>query len=324
MTTQSIVPIVPIDTGQEPIYLPHLRRELFKTMEQIDNIDNNKWHYYRKLVNVYDFNSRKIAFNRAFYKLWEILHIHDNLLHNVKNSCHLAEAPGSFVQVMNILLPNCKMIAISRPSSLYSDVLKTSHVIPIFSTKIISSVPSCKFIYMNLLDNSVLDSFTTQYSNSFDFITADGGIDDQEQYINKEEIHQDLINSEINAILKTLKIGGNCVLKVFDLFHHNTITILWNLCQHFKSFHLIKPCTSRPTNSEKYLICIDFKKNITREMPDYFKNYILDHSRFFANIQIQSINYVLKCIHNKFFIDKKEMYKKKHDVFIKWKRKFNL
>src|SRR5947209_7348174 len=114
-------------------YLNDIHKRCLKEMSQIDDIANHKWHFYRKLLNFFDFESREVAVNRAFYKLWEIVHTTNIPIKEYKNSLHLAEAPGSFVQVvkkMNILLDTH---AVSRPPATYADVVKQGRTIPLFS-----------------------------------------------------------------------------------------------------------------------------------------------------------------------------------------------
>ena len=45
------------------------------------------------------------------------------------------------------------------------------------------------------------------------------------------------------------------------MFTENSIQSIHILKQFYKSIHIVKPLTSRPANSEKYLICTGFHKN---------------------------------------------------------------
>ena len=63
---------------------------------------------------------------------------------------------------------------------------------------------------------------------------------------------------EIYLILNLLKNEGNCVVKIYDTFNYNSIKILDILNKLFKNIYFIKPYTSRPANSEKYLFCYSF------------------------------------------------------------------
>ena len=55
------------------------------------------------------------------------------------------------------------------------------------------------------------------------------------------------------------KKNGCFILKIFDIFTHATIDILFILSQLYKKIYIVKPNTSRYANSEKYVICKYFK-----------------------------------------------------------------
>ncbi|ARA71893.1 hypothetical protein BNJ_00050 [Kaumoebavirus] len=63
----------------------------------------------------------------------------------------------------------------------------------------------------------------------------------------------------IIAALATLAKGGLCILKTFSYFEARSINLLFLLCQHFGAVYITKPVTSRPANSETYIVCEDFK-----------------------------------------------------------------
>lgn len=92
----------------------------------------------------------------------------------------------------------------------------------------------------------------------FYLITADGGFDEGTDFNNKEQLHYGLILSEIYTALKLQKPGGHFALKVFDVFTETSIHLLYLLHIAYKEVYVYKPKTSRPTNSEKYVICKNF------------------------------------------------------------------
>jgi hypothetical protein len=56
-------------------------------------------------------------------------------------------------------------------------------------------------------------------------------------------------------MFKTLKKGGDFVIKVFDTITPFTVGLIYILYLHFDKISLTKLVTSRPGNAEKYLIC---------------------------------------------------------------------
>lgn len=90
----------------------------------------------------------------------------------------------------------------------------------------------------------------------FYLITCDGGFDEgYNNFNNKEQLHHQLILNEIYCSIKLQKENGHFILKMFDIFTDTSIHLLYllNLC--YKEVYIYKPLTSRPTNSEKYIIC---------------------------------------------------------------------
>ena len=95
--------------------------------------------------------------------------------------------------------------------------------------------------------------------HSIDFITADGGFDFSSDFNNQEELSIRLITCEICAALSLQKHGGTFVIKIFDMFTEYTLHLLNFLASHYTTLKIVKPLTSRPANSEKYLVCLGFK-----------------------------------------------------------------
>ncbi|CAG8476762.1 6581_t:CDS:10 [Funneliformis caledonium] len=94
-----------------------------------------------------------------------------------------------------------------------------------------------------------------------DLVTADGGFDvrGQEQY---QEIHlKQLILCQVVTMFMILRKNGDFVLKLFDIFTPFTGGIVWILYRHFEKICIIKPLSSRPANSERYIICQNLREN---------------------------------------------------------------
>lgn len=59
------------------------------------------------------------------------------------------------------------------------------------------------------------------------------------------------------------------------MFNHQTISMMSLLKHCFKSIHIIKPLTSRPANSEKYLMCCGYKVTKGRDQIAFLKDIIM-------------------------------------------------
>lgn len=131
-------------------------------------------------------------------------------------------------------------------------------------------------------------------------VTADGGfhLDDPGQ---QATAVAPLIEGEVEAILQCGGTGGAAVLKVFELRDGRTRAALARLVAAFDSVHLTKPRTSRPCNSERYVVCIGRRPPPPPTTPPPTTPPRLDRSfetaeAHFARTQTSAIERVLRRI----------------------------
>ncbi|EPY28263.1 cap-specific mRNA (nucleoside-2'-O-)-methyltransferase 1 [Strigomonas culicis] len=80
--------------------------------------------------------------------------------------------------------------------------------------------------------------------------------------------YQETISTRITfgqwlAALKVLRPGGSFVLKLFDTFSPNSRALLFLSTFIYERVHIVKPKHSRVVNSERYLVCVNY-----RALPD--------------------------------------------------------
>ncbi|OAD78340.1 hypothetical protein PHYBLDRAFT_185181 [Phycomyces blakesleeanus NRRL 1555(-)] len=88
-----------------------------------------------------------------------------------------------------------------------------------------------------------------------DLVVADGGFDFTGKEEHQENYAQRLLLCEAITMLTCLKKGGTYVCKFFDMNEEFTADLVWLLYQLFEMVCITKPLTSRPANSERYLVC---------------------------------------------------------------------
>ena len=241
---------------------------------QIDNQKN--WDIAKKCANEYEFifsfNNDGVAdivpISRSYFKLIEILHDNHILpepiiqgtltcMKKVKVAC-LCEAPGGFVQALN---DYCRLKRIP---------LSPIHCITLLSND--KKVPNWKLYSVNNYSVSTgkdgtgdlykvhnIDYFVNQVGRqSCDVVTGDGGFDFSNDFNSQETNFVLLLLCEVYTCLSIQNVGGSFVVKVFDLFHVSTLQIISLLRMFYKEIIIHKPKTSRPANSEKYIICKHF------------------------------------------------------------------
>jgi 23S rRNA U2552 (ribose-2'-O)-methylase RlmE/FtsJ len=215
------------------------------------------------------FSSDRII-SRAFYKMWELLMMFPLLPDQSKNitTVHLAEAPGSFVQSIiyyrNKFFPKeytDKDIYIA--TSIDSDK-KSSEYVPSFNTNLTSIKNFKQWSYKNsdLTQCPIIDKFILDHKNTkADLITADGGFNWKDENYQEQEAYL-LLLSEIYCALKIQKKGGCFVIKFFEIFTELTVKMIEILKRFYSNVIITKPLLSRLSNSEKYIICINFQDNL--------------------------------------------------------------
>jgi 23S rRNA U2552 (ribose-2'-O)-methylase RlmE/FtsJ/DNA-directed RNA polymerase subunit E'/Rpb7 len=255
------------------------------------NADRAKRHYSISVVK-YDENEKTgiyPVFSRAYFKLWEILSeskILENCASNGISIANLAEGPGGFI---HCLLDFRKMqMRASEKKWESNDVyhaitLKKTHPKDFtldwefrkandFFNKKKKEGNDINLTYGspggdgNLLDIKNIKHFVQQTigedgSKKCQLVTADGGIglETDEAYELQELANCKLFFSEIITALNVQEIGGSFILKVYDMYYDLTLQLIYLLSAYYEKIKITKPRTSRPANSEKYLICIGFK-----------------------------------------------------------------
>lgn len=236
---------------------------------------NKSWDRYKKLTNEYEMIftgpntnlniSKYTPVSRSFFKLWEILHDFKGKLFDETtpiNALFLAEGPGGFAEALMKYRQDQSNNAPQPKDTYYGMTLKSSNKnIPDWKYK------SAKLTILygedntgNLYNiNNITHLKNTLGSNTIDFITADGGFDFSVDFNNQEELSFKLIACEIYAAIQLQKLNGTFIIKIFDIFTPHSLQLINILSKAYTTINMIKPLTSRPANSEKYLVCQGFK-----------------------------------------------------------------
>jgi 23S rRNA U2552 (ribose-2'-O)-methylase RlmE/FtsJ/uncharacterized protein YlaN (UPF0358 family) len=284
---------IQIITRDQNIFFKKYYKKVSFEKEKIDKLENTEnWDKMKKIGNPYEliyttYNKKRkndsisiyIPISRSYFKMWEIFYnfnffkyfnIEDNFIFS-----HLAEGPGGFMEASynyKIKLMNKK----TNNDLFYGVTLKpTNEYIPDWNKikKIFNNHNNIKIDYGNLyFINDVKNYINNFKDNKANFVTADGGFDYSSNFNGQELNSCQIIYSECIIALNVLKLNGCFVCKVFDLFSITMIQILYIVSLCFEEIYIYKPDTSRPANSEKYLICLYYKDNLT----ELSKNKLLD------------------------------------------------
>lgn len=322
-----------------------LRCKLQREKNKIDNEKN--WDIAKKYANNYEFIfsfnndgvSNKNPISRSYFKLIEILKdngIHDNMV-NIKTAC-LCEGPGGFIQAIN---------------DVYTDRLYPIDCITLISNnkKVpnwkLSSIDNYRISYGadstgNLYNIENINHFVNVVGkNSCNLVTADGGFDFSNDFNSQETNFLLLLLCEIYTCLNIQAEDGVFIVKVFDLFDMKTMDMISLLRMFYDTLTIQKPKTSRPANSEKYIICKNFTLknysilssiqhcisnkyvNLEHIIPSSLRydtlKHIYEYNKIFVEKQIQQIEKTLNLLRSNQFDKRKNI-----ELCIEWCEKYNI
>tara|TARA_Y100000389_G_scaffold204166_1_gene255318 strand:- start:3036 stop:4169 length:1134 start_codon:yes stop_codon:yes gene_type:complete len=303
-------------------YTDENQKRLLDMKCKIDGQDIQKWERSKKSNNQYEYiytssrNNKNICnispVSRSYFKLYEMI-LDFNLIKSDIFCASLAEGPGGFIHCLNdfsikqnININKCYGI------TLLSDDKKVPYWNPLIIKNKYNEIIFGSDKTGDLYNLKNVDYFIEIVKkNPCHLITGDGGFDYSGDYNSQENSSYKLLYSEIFIALHIQKIGGNFVLKVFDLFDYKTIQLLYLLYCHYEKINIYKPSTSRLSNSEKYIVCTSFKgchediKKNLRDMfytcnqiviyiPDSFLHELKKYNTAFTEIQIIKIKEILQ------------------------------
>jgi 23S rRNA U2552 (ribose-2'-O)-methylase RlmE/FtsJ len=286
--------------------------------EKIDKLEHSEnWDKMKKIGNPYEliyttYNKKRkndsisqyIPISRSYFKMWEIFfnfdifkyfNMYDDLIFS-----HLAEGPGGFMEASY----NYKYKITNNNNNndiFYGITLKpTNDYIPDWNKikKIFVNKNNVKIEYGNLYFINDVRNYINKFINKkAHFVTADGGFDYSGNFNGQEINSCQIIYSECVIALNILQLNGCFVCKVFDLFSFTMIQILYIISCSFQKVFIYKPETSRPANSEKYIVCLYYKNNLSKEYLEKLLSIIQiwqnldineDDSVIFKNIKIDN------------------------------------
>jgi 23S rRNA U2552 (ribose-2'-O)-methylase RlmE/FtsJ len=272
---------------EDPTY-----KELRHQKSKIDDDKYNKdWDEKKKYHNAYENihvsssklrRNENIAFyiplSRSYFKLWEIIYDFHIISSDIQpwKSAHLAEGPGGFIEAV------CKYREVNKlrrnTDKHYGITLRsTKKEIPGWNKAqyFLKQFEQVEIHYGeddtgNLYEAKNILSFSKHVGmHSCNLVTADGGFDFSIDFNHQENLSGRLIFAEIIASLLLLKEGGTFVCKVFDTYERFSVEMIWILTNCFDKVIFTKPFTSRPANSEKYVVCLGYKL-VSTEITDCF------------------------------------------------------
>jgi 23S rRNA U2552 (ribose-2'-O)-methylase RlmE/FtsJ len=163
--------------------------------------------------------------------------------------CDIAGGPGGFTQYITWRRPGAigyGITLISPDKSLNWNVDR----LPSDTFTIVNGVDGTGNLFTN--SESFVRTVREAIVDGVDLAVADGGFETDEEL--KEVTTTHLVLSEIMTALGVLRTGGSFVLKTYDTVTQASRDLLLILALCFSRLWIFKPVSSRPANSEQYII----------------------------------------------------------------------
>ncbi|XP_062868807.1 cap-specific mRNA (nucleoside-2'-O-)-methyltransferase 2 [Trichomycterus rosablanca] len=258
--------------------LQALKNSLNEVKNQLSDKDLAVWHRHTCSTNragtvtsrLRETTNAELC-TQAWAKFYEILGTFELLPERALqdgelNSVHLCEAPGAFVSALNHFLQPimlyCDWNWVANTLNPYHEANGRSCTIA-DDRLIVHTLPWWFFgsddtgdvmLQKHLLE---LQEFVGNM-RSVDLVTADGSFDCQGDPGEQEGLVAPLQYCEAVCALLLLGPGGSFVLKMFTLFEHSSVCLLYLLVCCFRTVHVFKPATSKAGNSEVYVVCLGY------------------------------------------------------------------
>ncbi|XP_011688619.1 PREDICTED: cap-specific mRNA (nucleoside-2'-O-)-methyltransferase 2 isoform X2 [Wasmannia auropunctata] len=264
------------------------KRDLNAVKSRLNNFNLGKWQQHTNRMNeagdivraVREDVQAELA-TQAWCKFYEIAskfslvplnEIHRGGMNGRSfKSVHLCEAPGAFVAALNHWLqtnaPDVRWSWLATTLNPYCE-----------GNSYDSMIADDRFIRHTLrhwcfgADNTGdvmnlrnLDALVERSAESLDgggpilLVTADGSIDCTDVPGEQESVVAQLHLCETVACMHLLQRGGNFLLKLFTLFEHRSVCLMYLLSCAFHQVIATKPASSKGGNSEMYVVCVNFK-----------------------------------------------------------------
>jgi len=276
----SFEPLMTVPLGTQWTEIEH--KELTEVKERIEPLEtNHKWELLKKKTNPYELVYTQEStecppsvailkpLSRSYFKMIEMLKISQFFERlpkglNKLRSSHVAEGPGGFIEAF---LDRAETNRIPIQKSFAITLKPTNNHVPGWrrSYTFLQRHPEVKIHYGSDGTGDIYkaqnqDSFIKIHDQKAQLFTGDGGFDFSKDYENQEKSIYPLLLSSALIGLQVLAPDGTLILKLFDLYSSQTQMFLRCVTLCFKEWCLYKPATSRPCNSERYLICRGFRK----------------------------------------------------------------
>ena len=251
---------------------PDLEARLNAAKQRLDGVDYEK---VARVADSYRDLRRRLRdmgiphVSNAWLKMYELMKLFPLVRRDASSVTHFDNAalPGAFIEAVN------NYMALCRPNAVYD--WRASSMVPQGA----GDNDYLEDIYGlwrrnperwlmrrddparsgDVTDPAFVDFLRGHFNHGVDLYTSDAGISVAGRYNDQERLNMKINLGQILCGLEVLTKGGSLVTKQYTFFHPFTYTLMVLTAACFEKFCVAKPASSRPGNSEVYLVGLGYK-----------------------------------------------------------------
>lgn len=239
--------------------------ELISAKSLLDNVSRKEFLPARNRSNPFEEIRKEFFQNRAALKMANIDAVFDFIFTNPENTnerelvyfADICAGPGGFSEyVMWRKKWRAKGFGLTlRDSQLDFKLYKFNSQSPWDTFHIHYGRDKSGDIYNQDNMDSLRDVIFDQTNGKMlHFVSADGGMDFTQDQNNQELTNAQLLLCQVLCAFMILREGGVFVCKTFDLFTKFSVDLMYLMWLSFDQISIVKTHTSRPANSERYVV----------------------------------------------------------------------
>lgn len=259
-----------------------LNLDVMTAKSRVDELDSKRFSLAASKVDAFKTYIRGYSrthpyITNAYVKCWEMLH-EFKLIEKKPNNvifCN-AELPGAFIFSIMQYMKKSKIEKYTWYGNSLLEGLQDTFSLLRNNPRNWLMTDENKG---DVLNPQMTKDIREKLGGKVDLYTSDIGVPKltKEHMIYQERYEARLNLAQIMDGLYSLADGGNMVIKMFMFFTNFNRSLLCMLTKHFSAVYITKPATSRPANSEVYLICKGYiglpPDNIMTTIEDYVYNW---------------------------------------------------
>ncbi|EQC35163.1 hypothetical protein SDRG_07395 [Saprolegnia diclina VS20] len=246
-------------------FMPRLAQALEKLLERKTSLENlaispATYRRCRGRANPYEHLGKFTFVNRSAIKMAELNARCGLTSTSTKSFADLCGAPGGFSEYLVYCTESARGYGISIRPDADDDPLHWRLDDATQARLDVSyGADGTGDLYVEANMDRFVETALHENPQGLDLVVADGGFQEARNHVHQEHIMHHLVLCEVLTMTRLLRTGGHFVCKTFELSTPFSLGLLYLLYRTFTQLAIVKPITSRPGSSERYIVGLGWK-----------------------------------------------------------------